>query len=130
MMSPEPRGGRVSVDKEKNRRKYLRLTIPLKVAYRRWEDAQQDHASQSVDLSAEGIRLSLPNQLKVGDRLELRLELPKAPNPVHILGEIVWVTESKEGGYDTGVRFQQFEEDNKNTFLKYFCELLYERLNR
>lgn len=115
---------------EPNRRKYLRLAVPLKVLYRKQEETKQDRSANSIDLSAEGVRLNLPDRLHPGDRLELRLELPKASNPVHVVGEVVWANEAKEGGFDTGIRFYQFEEDNKNTFLKYFCDLLYQRLNR
>lgn len=85
--------------------------------------------SVTKDLSAEGLRLeSKTKDLKEGSILELKLEIYGANNPVHAKGKVVWkkrLSLEDNAPYDIGIELTGIEEDNKNTFLKFLCDLIY-----
>jgi hypothetical protein len=59
---------------------------------------------------------------------ELKLDLPGTQNPVHAKGIVVWkkkISLEDRSPYDVGIEFSEIEEDNKNTFLKFFCDHIY-----
>ena len=108
------------------RRRYFRVTVPIDV-----KTITGDHkiaVTQTKNLSPLGVRFETMLPIKKGERIELILGIPDAPNPVHAQGKVVWQKKvSLENGvpYDIGCEFTRIEEDNKNTFLKYFCDVLY-----
>jgi len=56
------------------------------------------------------------------------MEMPGTLSSIHARAKVVWKKKlSTENGtpFDIGCEFVRIEEDNKNTFLKYFCDLLY-----
>ena len=115
--------------KAQERRRYIRLTTPINIKYIiRGKDKVLKAVSK--DVSAVGVRFETAEQIKPKTTLELTLEVPKALNPVHAQGKIIWSRKaSLEDGapYDIGVEFTRIEEDNKNTFLKFLCDLIYRR---
>lgn len=113
--------------KPEERRKFTRYTMPLQMSYVMEEE---DTICKGVtkNISSLGIRFECEKELKEGATLELKLEIPKAPNPVHAQGKLVWVrklTLEDTSLYDIGMEFLKIEEDNKNTFLKFLCDLAY-----
>ena len=113
----------------RERRKYLRVNVPLKV--RVISKGRIVQETQTKDISPLGLRFdSVECDLSINDEVELKVEMPGKPNPVHVKAKIVWEKRlSAESGapYSIGCEFVKIEEDNKNTFLKYFCDLLHER---
>jgi len=113
--------------KPEERRKFTRYAIPLDVAYIMDGDNVVCR-STTKNISSLGIRFESEKQFKEGQTLELKLELPKASNPVHAHGKLVWAkkaTLEDNALFDIGVEFLKIEEDNKNTFLKFMCDLAY-----
>jgi len=110
------------------RRKYIRLKTPISVTYTA-SDTGIVHNSVTKDISADGLRLETKAMdMKEGSTLELKLELYGANNPVHAKGKVVWIKQlSLEDGSpcDIGIELTEIEEDNKNTFLKFLCDLIY-----
>ena len=110
------------------KRKYIRLKTPIPVAYT-VSDTGNVYNSITKDISADGLRFdSKAKDLKEGSVVELKLEIYGASNPVHAKGSIVWKKQlslEDNAPYDVGVEFTRIEEDNKNTFLKFLCDLLY-----
>ena len=101
------------------RRRFIRLTTPINISY---VAPEQNKVLQAVskDISALGVRFETKEKIKEGATLELTLELPK----------LVWskrISLEDSSPYDVGVEFIKIEEDNKNTFLKYLCDLIYNR---
>ena len=85
------------------------------------------------DISAGGIQLLTEEKLNVGDKLEMKLYLPKASNPVHLGGIVLWTKEILGGekpSCGSGIEFRGIEEDNKNTFLKFMCDLMYRKTGK
>jgi len=115
--------------KAEERRRYIRLSTPITIQY---TIPGEDKILRTVskDISAVGVRFETTDKLKPKTDLELTLSLPKAPNPVHAQGKIIWVKRvdlEDNSPYDIGVEFVKIEEDNKNTFLKYLCDIIYGR---
>lgn len=113
--------------KPEERRKFTRYALPLQMSYI-IDGENIIHKSSTKNISSLGIRFESVKQLKEGSTLELKLEIPKAPNPVHAKGKLVWVrkaTLEDNSLFDIGLEFTRIEEDNKNTFLKFMCDLAY-----
>lgn len=109
-----------------DRRRYLRLEAP--VGLRIITERNEVDNCSAVNISPLGLRYETGVEVRDGEALDLTLILPNTQNPVHIQGKIVWHREStkaKSGHFDVGCEFSKIEEDNKNTFLKYYCDLLY-----
>ncbi|MFC1577056.1 PilZ domain-containing protein [Candidatus Omnitrophota bacterium] len=110
------------------RRKYIRLEAPINVSYT-LSQGDKVYRAVSKNISALGLRFQIPSStIEESSILELALELPSAPNPVHVRGKVIWVkklTLEDNAPFDVGVEFEKIDEDNKNTFLKYLCDLIY-----
>lgn len=82
------------------------------------------------DVSADGLRFeTFDPDLKVSSILEIKLDIPNAANPAHAKGRVVWqkkVTLEDGAPVDCGIELVEIEEDNKNTFLKFLCDLIYD----
>jgi c-di-GMP-binding flagellar brake protein YcgR len=111
------------------RRKYVRLLTPLNIAYA-VSGSGNLRQGMTKNISADGLRFETTDpDLKETTLIEIKLDIPTAPNPIHAKGKIVWRKRvSLEDGspFDCGVEFTEIEEDNKNTFLKFLCDLIYD----
>jgi len=115
-------------DKLIERRKYIRLRAPVAVTYT-IGSGPMVYKTVSKDISADGIRIEASGRsLKEGDVVELKLDIPGAQNPVHMKGKVVWKKRSSlaDGApFEVGIAFTEIEEDNKNTFLRFLCDIIY-----
>ncbi len=115
-------------DRLVERRKYIRLKTPIPIIYT-IADTGNIYRSVTKDISAEGLRFEAnAKDLKESSNIEIKLEIHGANNPVHAKGTVVWKKSlSLEDGapYDVGIELTEIEEDNKNTFLKFLCDLIY-----
>ncbi len=113
--------------KPEERRKFTRYAMPLHITY--IVDGETSvHKSTTKNISSLGIRFESTKTLKEGNIIELKLEVPKALNPVHAQGKLIWVrkaTLEDNSPFDIGMEFLKIEEDNKNTFLRFMCDLAY-----
>ena len=113
--------------KIEERRKFIRLEVPLELKF----IVEKDHVRREVttkDISCEGLRFISEHPIKEGVSLELNLNIPVASNPVHMKGKVVWLkrlSTTDSSPSEVGIEFTHIEEDNKNTFLKYLCDLIY-----
>jgi c-di-GMP-binding flagellar brake protein YcgR len=115
-------------DRLVERRKYIRLKTPVSVTYT-VQNTGIVHNSVTKDMSADGLRLETKaRDIEKGSVLELKLELYGANNPVHAKGKVIWIKElslEDDSPCDIGIELTEIEEDNKNTFLKFLCDLIY-----
>jgi c-di-GMP-binding flagellar brake protein YcgR len=116
-------------DKLIERRRYIRLQVPLKVTYT-IPELHKVYTSVAKNISADGMRFEAHDKaLKELSVIELKLEIPNISSPIHIKARVMWKSKlSLEDGspFDIGVEFTEIEEDNKNTFLKFLCDLIYD----
>ena len=116
-------------ERKEERRRYIRLETPLKISYV-LQNKEKILKVTSKDISPVGVRFEAVEKIEVGSRVDLTLHLPKSSNPVHAQGKLVWIkklTLEDDSPYDAGIEFVRIEEDNKNTFLKFLCDLIYSR---
>ncbi len=111
------------------RRRFIRLEVPVELKYVVEDDPSQMRRHVATkDLSCDGLRFISEQKIDEGAFLDINLTIPGANNPVHIKGRAIWAkkTSSEDTApFEVGVEFTQIEEDNKNTFLKYLCDLIY-----
>lgn len=113
--------------KIEERRKFIRLEVPVGLKYI-VEGVSGRKDVTTKDLSCEGLRFISEEGINEGALLELNLDIPNANNPVHINGKVVWakkLSTKDSAPFEVGVGFIKIEEDNKNTFLRYLCDLIY-----
>lgn len=118
--------------KIEEKRRFIRLEVPVELKYIIKGDPRRKEV-MTKDVSCEGLRFICNDEIREGTALELNINIPNANNPVHINGKAVWVKKlSIEDGspFEVGVEFMEIEEDNKNTFLKYLCDLIYNQTKK
>ncbi len=108
----------------KENRKFIRLRAPIGVVYRLLK--RQKRAKQIPtllkDISGGGVRIMVKEELKVGDLLDLEIQIPHLEIPVHAIGEVVWYNnlrdDDREHG-ESGVRFRDIEPEELHSILEY-----------
>lgn len=107
------------------RRRYVRIEVPLKVVVKGsgWEE---DLFSKNI--SPIGIRFQNTHPVKSGSIVNMTLVVPTRKDPLKIKGKVMWqekVSIEDNAPYDTGVEFIKIFEKDKNTLLKFLCDILY-----
>jgi c-di-GMP-binding flagellar brake protein YcgR len=99
---------------DKERRKFKRFDAYMSVKYQAAEQESMHGISLSKDLSREGIKMSTDSDLKEGMVLDLEINIPDDPKPVHTSGKIIWSRPSEgEHSFDQGVRFLMMDPVDK-----------------
>ena len=115
-------------DRLVERRRYIRLKTPIPVTYTVFRTGGIYNAV-TKDISADGIRFqTLEKNIKEGDMVEMKMDIQTIPNPVHVKGKVMWkkkLSLEDNAPFDVGTELIDIEEDNKNTFLKFLCDLIY-----
>lgn len=110
------------------RRRYVRLETPIDISYTVPETGKVLNAN-TKNISADGMRFeTLNSAIKESDLLEIKLVIRDALSPVHAKAKVIWkkkISLEDTAPYDCGLEFTEIEEDNKNTFLKFLCDLIY-----
>jgi c-di-GMP-binding flagellar brake protein YcgR len=113
----------------REKRKFIRFEVTLSVAYTIQKEPRMEKIGDTKDISAQGMQFFTKDKLALGEKVDLRLFIPNALNPAHIKGIVVWSKDLEAGAekypYSAGIDFEKIEEDNKNTFLKFLCGLMY-----
>lgn len=115
----------------REKRRFIRFAIALKVAYIVQRDPKTEKLGTTKDVSAQGMQLLTSDKLELGDKVDLKIFVPEALNPAHMKGIVVWSREldsPKSHSCNAGIDFGKIEEDNKNTFLKFLCDLMYAKI--
>jgi c-di-GMP-binding flagellar brake protein YcgR len=116
----------------KENRNYIRMdiSVPLNIFICGGKNTDRISA-QAWNISASGMMIEAAAELSVGLEARMDMTAPGTLNPVHCTGKIVWSgSSSKPGKHNYGVEFVAIEEDNKNTFLKFLCDLIYKSAER
>ena len=120
---PKPRIGVVNFEK----RKHPRFTIDLPLEYRRI-DSPIPETGRAVNASEGGLLVYFPEEVKVGDHLQLRLFFSDGSdmNRIEIGVRVVWVDLhlGKEwGDYRSGVKFTDIAPEDLNKLKTFLREL-------
>jgi hypothetical protein len=107
------------------RRRFVRIDIPLKIVI---ENGGITDEVLTTNISPVGLRFGISRELKKDEPLKITLYLPEENTPIGLDAKIIWQIKTSledKAPYDVGVEIVAIEEDCKNTFLKYLCDLLY-----
>jgi len=111
-----------------DRRGSIRLRIPVGITYHTPENIRV-HNVTAKDISAEGVRFEAHDKrLEEAGGVEMKLAIPNAENPVLAKGRVVWkkrLSLEDKSPFDIGIEFSEIAEDNKNAFLKFLCDFIY-----
>lgn len=114
------------------KRRYVRLNIPLEVSYTIEGKEATPRKSITKNISPNGARFTVEEELSVGTVLNIDIKIPTKNEPIPIKAKIVWSKkESEQQGkeiYDAGFEFIQIPEQNKQEFFQYLCNLMYNQL--
>lgn len=117
----------------REKRRFIRFDVSLKVNYVIQKEPKAEKTGIAKDVGAGGIQLLTKEKLKIGNKVDLKIFTPEALNPVHMKGIVMWSNEISSGknvSYTNGIEFGQIEEDNKNTFLRFLCDLMYKKIGK
>jgi len=120
---PKPRYGIANLE----RRKYRRFPVRLPVEYYR-VDSPINQTGQALDASEGGLRILFPEQMEIGQNLNVKLFFSSGPelNMIEALAEVVWIdTQLAEGEkhYRSGVRFINISPEDMTKLKKFLLSL-------
>ncbi len=112
------------------KRKFIRLELPIEVKYRISIDPVVENKSLSKDISAGGLRMILKEKLPPGLLLEIKINIPDDERLISTSGEIVWQDEiviDREVKYETGIRFVNISTEDREKISRYIRKELNQR---
>ena len=113
-------------DKLPERRRFVRIESPVKLVV----DADgQIYNAMAKNISAVGINFEVAGEFERFKKLKVDLYLPAVNEPVSINGKVVWISKCSledNAPYDIGVEIVSVVDKDKDAFLKYLCDLLYD----
>ena len=107
-----------------DKRMFERFTAPVKVRYT--VEGKETDVVETKNISGGGIHLSLMESFDKGTILKLKFEIPEYPEPIPIIGKVIWsraiVVAGKEEDiyYDTGISFLEESPLKVGKILEYF----------
>ena len=96
------------------RRKYMRFEAPLDVEYRTLTLNPIFGKALAKDLSKEGMRVGLKQNLPLGTSIEICVNVPGDNLPVFATGKIAWAD-----GLDAGVKLTKITPNDRTRVLEY-----------
>ena len=110
------------------RRRFIRLETSVDITYVVLENGNIYNTS-TKNISADGLRFQTHDKdISQSSEVELKLNIPGIINPIHAKAKVIWkrkLSLEDMAPYDVGMELMAVEEDNKNTFLKFLCDLIY-----
>ena len=105
------------------KREFPRLPVNLEVQYRILESLSPHQITTTEDICEKGIRINLPGYIEPKTHLELTINIPDEPEPIKVIGRVVWVKKALDKkSFATGIHLVHIEEKDKEKFYKYaFC---------
>lgn len=108
------------------RRRFVRIETPLGIEL---QSAGRVAKVTTKNISPVGFRFEIDGKLDESEPLKIALTIPSHSEPIQLEGKIVWQAKTSledKAPYDVGVDILKIEDKNKNVFLKYLCDLLYD----
>jgi len=116
----------VTENMQKERRKFIRLDATIDVKYKILKIGKKGEAV-SKNISGEGIRLSLDEEIPPASILLLEMKIPVYPESITAKGIVVWSkkSESEIKKFEIGVKFIKINPIIKTRIFKYIYEHIY-----
>lgn len=96
------------------RRRYMRFNAPLDLEFRTLTLNPIFGKALAKDLSREGIRMGLKQNIAVGTPVEICMNVPGDNLPVFATGKVAWAD-----GIETGVKLTKINASDRTRVLEY-----------
>ncbi len=109
------------------RRKYVRLKASVEVKYTVIGKPRTIEAF-SKNVSADGLCLTIEEQLSAETTLQLEIKIPNSKDPIRALGRVVWQKRFESAGdqpglyFDTGIEFTGISDFDRFNINRYVTE--------
>ncbi|MFH1411168.1 MAG: PilZ domain-containing protein [Candidatus Omnitrophota bacterium] len=106
------------------RRQFVRVPVPIDITI---EDEGQKWTASTKNVSAIGLGIETPREIRSGS-VKVVLHIPGETGGIRLEGRVVWqkrVSLEDSAPYSAGIEIISVEEEKKNVFLKFLCDLLY-----
>jgi len=109
------------------KREFIRLKLNVRVDWKKiteTSDVVGKFPDTTRDISAGGLCLNMDEELTIGDRLQIRMELP-SKKIIDAQGKVVWVREfgidsrGEKKTYDTGIEFTAIHDRDREEINKF-----------
>lgn len=116
------------------RRIYPRFELKVDARYKVLDSKEFSSISRTLNISADGICFESVKVLKPGTYVDLEISLGDKIEPVKLVGEIRWSSETKAFGETekkilNGVKLVNVQKSDEGRFLKYYCDKMVEKLS-
>ncbi len=95
--------------KYENTRRYPRLPASWPIKCEPATPSDGKMVTQTNDISAGGVAITVRKMLPVGTRLQLEIHIPPLDRSLRATGRVVRCSEGRGGGFELGVRFDQID---------------------
>ncbi len=122
-----------------DRRRYLRFNSESKINFQVQKKGQTQVPSGKTssitrNLSIEGICFICEKNLTPGDIIKLEIVLPSQSQPLHLEGQVKWVSSLKPTEnievFETGVKLFTLKEEDESRFIEYTYYKMIEPLSQ
>ena len=109
------------------KREFVRLRLNVRVDWKKVIDTTDvvgKFPDTTRDISAGGLCLNMDEELAIGDRLQIRMELP-SKKIIDAQGKVVWIREfgldsrGEKRTYDTGIEFTAIRDEDREEINKF-----------
>ncbi|MFC1631317.1 PilZ domain-containing protein [Candidatus Omnitrophota bacterium] len=117
----------------KERRKFVRLNIPLEVSYTIQGTDQDPQRSVTKNISPNGASFTVEEDSPKGTMFDINIRIPEQAEPIPIKAKIVWSqkeAEQEQASYNAGFEFIQIPENSKQMFFQYLCNFMYDQFKK
>jgi c-di-GMP-binding flagellar brake protein YcgR len=109
------------------RRRYPRFNVDLPIEYR-LIDSSPEQSGRAMNISEGGLLVYLPDEVEIGQHLQLRLFFPSGSllNTIVMRAEVAWsdIHLGKDwGDYRSGLRFIEISPEDLNKLRKFIGSL-------
>ncbi len=106
------------------RRKFIRLPAPIGVSYKPLKKGRAGKSTVTFlrNIGGGGVRFTVRQEARVGDLLDLKIEIPNIADPIRAVGEVMWYTESQDRrsqAGEAGIRFREIDAKDLHRILEY-----------
>lgn len=113
------RGLKMLANKQEEKRRCQRLTIPLKVRYKAAGRGKREHGIKCLNISGAGMKIETKGSLKAGQNIDILVYLPREKKLVTINTKVVWSEKNKQGCW-SGLKFLKIGPQTE--FTEFLCE--------
>ncbi|MFH1776459.1 MAG: PilZ domain-containing protein [Candidatus Omnitrophota bacterium] len=117
----------------RQRRRYLRVVISIDVEFKELNDPAGVFIAKTIDISAGGMRVILPEYKEIGSVFSMSFVLENQHTVADVQGTIVWNKENMDTDnkpvYEAGVLYTAIDLETRHNVIKFVYEELRSKHN-